>query len=349
VCLFVWYLIFRGFFSLIQTLRNRKILKHKYKLIAEKFNSKPLKSDWVRLAMDLGLLEPTPPPPPVTASPPPTAPATTEKAAAAAAAAAAAVVDVSAGVGVGSPMVAVASASSAEAQAHSSTAETSTTATATATTTSTPTPAPPPAAPAAAPVSTTPAPAAAVVEAATGIDALALARFMRRTPGLGKAQIGEYIGKGPANLFPFHAEVLREYVATFDFGGATFSSALRMFLGEFRLPGEAQCIDRYFTARPSNDFVLIFSLFLVYVSQHLCQHGVDTENPFMPRQLYLFFCGILLLSRIMEAFAGHLFAHLGEGRPFVNADAAFILAFSTILLNTDLHNPGIPQSKKMTK
>ena len=51
----------------------------------------------------------------------------------------------------------------------------------------------------------------------------------------------------------------------------------------------------------------------------------------------------------MEAFAGHLFEHLGPGKPFANADAAFILAFSTIMLNTDLHNPQIPQNKKMTK
>lgn len=51
----------------------------------------------------------------------------------------------------------------------------------------------------------------------------------------------------------------------------------------------------------------------------------------------------------MEAFAGRLFEYLGPGRPFASADAAFILAFSTIMLNTDLHNPQIPQSKKMTK
>lgn len=53
--------------------------------------------------------------------------------------------------------------------------------------------------------------------------------------------------------------------------------------------------------------------------------------------------------RLMEAFAGRLFEYLGPGKPFANADAAFILAFSTIMLNTDLHNPQIPQSKKMTK
>ena len=55
------------------------------------------------------------------------------------------------------------------------------------------------------------------------------------------------------------------------------------------------------------------------------------------------------IDRIMEAFAGRIFVHLGEGNPFVNADAAFILSFSTIMLNTDLHNTGIPMDKKMTQ
>jgi sensor histidine kinase YesM len=40
---------------------------------------------------------------------------------------------------------------------------------------------------------------------------------------------------------------------------------------------------------------------------------------------------------------------LGVGNPFASDDAAFILAFSTIMLNTDLHNPQIPQAKRMTK
>ena len=66
---------------------------------------------------------------------------------------------------------------------------------------------------------------------------------------------------------------------------------MRVFLGCFRLPGEAQCIDR-----------------------------------------------------LMEAFAGKLFTDLGQGRPFASADAVFILAFSTIMLNTDLHNPQVRPS-----
>jgi len=54
----------------------------------------------------------------------------------------------------------------------------------------------------------------------TGVHAVAVARFLKNTPGLGKAQIGEYISKGPPELFPFHAAVLKEYVDTFHFAGA---------------------------------------------------------------------------------------------------------------------------------
>ena len=55
------------------------------------------------------------------------------------------------------------------------------------------------------------------------------------------------------------------------------------------------------------------------------------------------------IDRLMEAFASRLFTFLGRGKPFETADAAFILSFSTIMLNTDLHNPQIPVAKKMTK
>jgi hypothetical protein len=85
------------------------------------------------------------------------------------------------------------------------------------------------------------------------VNAKSIAQFLKFNPGLGKTQIGyyyeylcvlifllkcviiaeitfndyycycccigEYISKGPADLFPFHAHVLREYVNTFDFSG----------------------------------------------------------------------------------------------------------------------------------
>ena len=51
----------------------------------------------------------------------------------------------------------------------------------------------------------------------------------------------------------------------------------------------------------------------------------------------------------MEAFAGRYYECLGSNKPFASADAVFILSFSTIMLNTDLHNPQIAQNKRMSK
>jgi len=128
-------------------------------------------------------------------------------------------------------------------------------------------------------------------------NARSVALFLKNTYGLGKSQVGEFIGKGPAEAYPFHQLVLKEYVRSFTFpSGYGFAECMRAFLGHFRMPGEAQCIDR-----------------------------------------------------LLEAFAAHLFDILGKGNPFNSADAVFILAFSTIMLNTDLHNRRHNKAhKKMT-
>lgn len=56
------------------------------------------------------------------------------------------------------------------------------------------------------------------------------------------------------------------------------------------------------------------------------------------------------IDRLMEAFAGQQYEQgKDSGRhPFVNADAAFTMAFSAIMLNTDLHNPQIQDHRRMT-
>ncbi len=43
---------------------------------------------------------------------------------------------------------------------------------------------------------------------------------------------------------PFALEVLREFTTLFDFTNKTFDESLRHYLNSFRLPGEAQKIDR---------------------------------------------------------------------------------------------------------
>jgi brefeldin A-inhibited guanine nucleotide-exchange protein len=93
----------------------------------------------------------------------------------------------------------------------------------------------------------------------------------------------------PGNIAVMHA-----FVDMIDFTGAKFTDAVRQYLQTFRLPGEAQKIDR---------FVLKFA------------ERYIANNP---------------------------------STVFANADTAYILAFSVIMLNTDAHNPNL-KSKRMTK
>jgi brefeldin A-resistance guanine nucleotide exchange factor 1 len=116
-------------------------------------------------------------------------------------------------------------------------------------------------------------------------------------PGLDKDKLGAYLGKGPIDRYPFHHQVRLEFVKHFDFTSSDrFASALRIFLHKFRLPGEAQQIDRF-----------------------------------------------------MDAFSKEYYRQQGENSVFKNADSVFVLAFSTIMLNTDLHNPNIKNKKRMTR
>ncbi|ETV68231.1 hypothetical protein, variant 5 [Aphanomyces astaci] len=126
------------------------------------------------------------------------------------------------------------------------------------------------------------------------ITAESVATFFHHTPGLNKTSIGDYLGDGPKEDKPFHEAVRNAYVSMFDFRHAPLDGALRMCLAKFRLPGEAQKIDR-----------------------------------------------------LMEAFAKEYFNQIqAEKHPFVHEDCAFILSFSIIMLNTDLHSDQI--QKKMT-
>ena len=51
------------------------------------------------------------------------------------------------------------------------------------------------------------------------------------------------------------------------------------------------------------------------------------------------------IDRIMECFASRLYRQ--NPGPFVEADAAFVLAFATVMLNTDQHNPTLQKRMKL--
>ena len=119
-------------------------------------------------------------------------------------------------------------------------------------------------------------------------------KFLLYEERLDKTMIGDYLGREPEYENGFCTKVLYEYVEMLDFSSMPFDLAIRFFLRGFRLPGEAQKIDR-----------------------------------------------------LMERFAERYY--LQNKEEFASADMAFILAFSTIMLQTNLHNPAIKDDKRMTK
>ena len=124
---------------------------------------------------------------------------------------------------------------------------------------------------------------------------LGVAHFLHQfQERLDKTAVGEYLGREREYEGGFCLKVLHEYVWLMDFTGMAFDLAIRYFLAGFRLPGEAQKIDR-----------------------------------------------------LMEKFAERYY--LQNQDTFASADMAFILAFSTIMLQTNLHNPAIREDKRMTK
>lgn len=109
-----------------------------------------------------------------------------------------------------------------------------------------------------------------------------VARFLLYADGLNKAQIGEYLGEGDAS----NIAIMHAFVDMMNFEKMPFTDALRRFLQAFRLPGEAQKIDRF-----------------------------------------------------MLKFAERYLA--GNQNSFANADTAYVLAYSVIMLNTDAHSPQV--------
>lgn len=109
-------------------------------------------------------------------------------------------------------------------------------------------------------------------------SALSIAKFLFETERLNKTQIGEYLGEND----PLNLEVLRLFASLHDFTGMTFDAALRQYLWSFKLPGEAQKIDRmmesfavrFVECNPrlfgSKDscYVLAFSIIMLNTSLH---------------------------------------------------------------------------------
>ncbi|GMR53679.1 hypothetical protein PMAYCL1PPCAC_23874 [Pristionchus mayeri] len=123
-----------------------------------------------------------------------------------------------------------------------------------------------------------------------GKEPLEIAEFLLKEDRLDKTVVGDYLG----DPNEFNKSVMYAYVDDMDFSSKDLVTSLRFFLEKFRLPGEAQKIDR-----------------------------------------------------LMEKFASRYCECNPSLGLFASADTAYVLAYSIILLTTDLHSPQV--RNKMTK
>lgn len=115
-----------------------------------------------------------------------------------------------------------------------------------------------------------------------------IAKFLIETDGLDKAKIGDYLGGHEKE----NVEIMYAFVDYHDFTGMRYVDALRIFLQSFRLPGEAQKIDR----------------FLLKFAQRYISGNPDSA--------------------------------------FVNAESAYVLAYSVVMLNVDQHSTKVKTRMK---
>ena len=117
-----------------------------------------------------------------------------------------------------------------------------------------------------------------------------IAKWLHEDERLDKTNIGDYLGENDEHS----KAVMCAYIDAKDFAELDIVAALRYFLEGFRLPGEAQKIDR-----------------------------------------------------LMEKFASRYCECNPNNTLFASADTVYVLAFSVIMLTTDLHSPQV--KNKMTK
>ncbi|KAK6436703.1 guanine nucleotide exchange protein for ADP-robosylation factor [Oleoguttula sp. CCFEE 5521] len=115
-------------------------------------------------------------------------------------------------------------------------------------------------------------------------DAKDIAAFFLSNDQISKKALGEYLGEGDDE----NKLIMAAFVDGMDFSKTRFVDALRRFLQSFRLPGEAQKIDR-------------------------------------------------LMLKFAEKYTA------GNPNAFANADTAYILSYSVIMLNTDQHSAQVKQ------
>lgn len=141
----------------------------------------------------------------------------------------------------------------------------------------------------------------------------AVAKFLISRKGLSRQMIGEYLGNLQQS---FNMAVLEYFAEEMDFSGLAVDVALRKFQGYFRMPGEAQKIER-----------------LMEVFSH--RYGV---------------CNPEIVGKLRSPDTVSLQQQLidcSQINNFYSPTQIFVLAFAIIMLNTDLHTPNIKADRRM--
>ncbi|KAL3236552.1 Arf family guanine nucleotide exchange factor GEA1 [Nakaseomyces bracarensis] len=124
---------------------------------------------------------------------------------------------------------------------------------------------------------------------------------------------------------PSKTVLLRCYMENFKFKGYRLDEALRIMLSKFRLPGESQQIER---------IIEMFSE--VYSKQNELDDGEQTNDTIEP---------ISTDNKSEESMLDDVSSEVTkiqlDERVILDTDSAFVLSYSLIMLNTDLHNPQI--------
>ncbi|ODV63134.1 Arf family guanine nucleotide exchange factor SEC7, partial [Ascoidea rubescens DSM 1968] len=121
-------------------------------------------------------------------------------------------------------------------------------------------------------------------------SAVDIAKFLllNNNKGIDKKVLGEYLGEGE----DFNIEVMHEFVDLMNFKNLRFIDAIRFFLQSFRLPGEAQKIDRFMLkfaeryhennpnifANAVTPYILSYSVILLNTDMYNLQVKVKMNN-----------------------------------------------------------------------
>ena len=139
-----------------------------------------------------------------------------------------------------------------------------------------------------------------------------VAKWLLTEERLGRTVIGEYLGSPNS----FNLKVLEHYVSMQDLHHMPFIEAMREFMSNFRIPGEAQKIER------------ILEVFARHYTTDCGTSGagdrIDEESE---------------TSVASQVSAPVRRANVTPSNP----DTAHILSYSVLMLNTDLHNNNVKQ------